>query len=116
MQEQNQDQIQPQDLPILRSISLGLRVMGSELHWSIIRGLRGWEIKQMQNRLQQEYQELGKLNRQKEQGQADSDQEQKMELCKQQIDFLERELQFLQQELQRVRQDMLTQRCSKWEI
>jgi hypothetical protein len=116
MQELNQDRIQAQDMPIWRSISLTLRVMASELYWSLLRGLRNWEIKQLQKRLHREYQELGRLNRQKEQGQADSEQEQQMELCRQQIDFLERELQFLQQELQRVRQDLVTNRCSKWEI
>ncbi|MFP4392312.1 MAG: hypothetical protein ACLFOA_06190 [Desulfohalobiaceae bacterium] len=116
MQMQNKGQIQAQDLPVWRSISLALRVIGSELHWSLIRGLRNWEIKQLQRRLRKEYQELGRLKRQKELGQAADDQEQAIELCNQQIDFLEKELQFLQQELQRVREDLVSQRRSKWGI
>ncbi|MFP4629265.1 MAG: hypothetical protein ACLFMQ_00940 [Desulfohalobiaceae bacterium] len=116
MQDHYQDQIQAQDLPILRAISLGLRVMGSELHWSIIRRLRNWEIRQLHNRLQREYQELGRLNRNQEQDQASQNLEQDMQLCRQQIDFLERELEYLQQELNRSRQEMLEQRRSKWAV
>lgn len=110
------NEIQARDLPLWRSVSLGIKVIFSEVHWSIVKGLRSWEIKQLQKRLRKEYQDLGRLNRQKELGQEGPDTEQEVDLCREQIDFLEKELKFLQQELERVRTETLDYRRQKWEI
>ena len=96
-------------LSTLQSIPLTLKIIGSELRWSIVRFLRSLEIRQMEKRLNTEYQKLGKLSAsQSGNGSAEA------ELCQKQIDFLEKELLFLKQELTDLRMDLINKRCRKW--
>lgn len=96
-------------LSTLQSIPLTLKIIGSELRWSIVRFLRSLEIRQMEKRLNTEYQKLGKLSA----SQSGNDSAE-AELCQKQIDFLEKELLFLKQELTDLRMDLINKRCRKW--
>lgn len=96
-------------LSTLQSIPLTLKIIGSELRWASVRFLRSLEIRQMEKRLNTEYQKLGKLSA--SQSQNDSAE---AELCQKQIDFLEKELLFLKQELTDLRMDLINKRCRKW--
>ncbi|MDZ7761894.1 MAG: hypothetical protein U5L00_16780 [Desulfovermiculus sp.] len=93
----------------LTSIPLTLKIIGSELRWAIVRFLRSLEIRQMEKRLNAEYQKLGKLSASKS-----KDDSVEAELCQKQIDFLEKELLFLKQELTDLRMDLINKRCRKW--
>ena len=97
-----------QHLSIVNAIPLTIKLIGSELRWSVLRFLRSLEIKQMQKRLQKEYRKLGELSASRD-GDADE-----VALCQKQIDFLEKEITFLKQELTSLRQDIITKRCRKW--
>jgi hypothetical protein len=98
-------------LSTLQSIPLTLKIIGSELRWSIVRFLRSLEIRQMEKRLNTEYQKLGKLLA----SQSGNDSAE-AELCQKQIDFLEKELLFLKQELTDLRMDLINKRCRKWDL
>ncbi len=99
-----------------QTIVLGWKVLLSEIHWQILRGLRSWEIRQLEQRLQREYQSLGRLlsNRSKDQEIDDSNAE--VETCQKQIDFLASEINFLKQELNNLRETIVEQRCQKWSL
>lgn len=105
---------QNSDLSFVRCLSLGFKVVLEEIHWNIIRGLRAWEIKQLNQRLQREYQIMGKLTLGKTE---DSDQqESEIDLCKKQIEFLEQEIDFLKKDLNDLRENIILQRRQKWGI
>ncbi|MFO7801212.1 MAG: hypothetical protein R6V55_02820 [Desulfovermiculus sp.] len=93
----------------LKAIPLTLKLVGSELRWGVVRFLRSIEIRQMEKRLNTEYQKLGQIA-----FAQDKDNAAEAELCQQQIDFLEKELMFLKQELTDLRQDLINKRCRKW--
>ncbi|MFO7877652.1 MAG: hypothetical protein R6U55_13820 [Desulfovermiculus sp.] len=93
----------------LEAIPLTLKLIGSELRWAVVRYLRSIEIRQMEKRLNKEYQKLGQLL-----AASEKNNDAEAELCQKQIDFLEKELKFLKQELTDLRQDMINKRCRKW--
>jgi cell division protein FtsB len=97
-----------QTMSTLEAIPLTLKLIGSELRWAVVRSLRSIEIRQMEKRLNKEYQKLGQLSAQ---GQNNADE---VTLCQKQIDFLGKELMFLKQELTDLRQDVINKRCRKW--
>jgi hypothetical protein len=45
---------------IVKPVTTGFRLLFSETKWVFIRGFRRWEIRQMEKRLAEEYQNLGK--------------------------------------------------------
>lgn len=103
-------------LPLLKSLQLGIKVLVSELHWNIIKGLRTWEIKQMNSRLLREYQRLGQLVVQQDKNPEQEGLEKNLEEAKSQVEFLEGELAFLKNDLAKVREDMLKKRTENWGI
>lgn len=100
----------------VQTILLGWKVLLSELHWQILRGLRSWEIRQIEQRLQREYQTLGRLLSNRKQDQESEDSDSEVELCQKQIDFLTKEIDFLKQELNNLRVTIVDQRCQKWSL
>lgn len=98
-----------QTVTTLEAIPLTMKLIASELRWSVVRFLRSIEIRQLEKRLAKEYQQLGQISAgQKKKTNSDT------ELCQKQIDFLEKELLFLKQELTDLRNDMVVKRCRKW--
>ena len=98
-----------QTVTTLEAIPLTMRLIASELRWSVVRFLRSIEIRQLEKRLAKEYQQLGQISA----GQKKKT-DNGTELCQKQIDFLEKELLFLKQELTDLRNDMIVKRCRKW--
>jgi hypothetical protein len=98
-----------QTVTTLGAIPLTMKLIASELRWSVVRFLRSIEIRQLEKRLAREYQQLGQISASQKKN-ADND----TELCQKQIDFLEKELLFLKQELTDLRNDMIVKRCRKW--
>lgn len=105
-----------QQLPIAQAVSLGFKVLFSELHWQILRGLRIWEIKQMRSRLSKEYEKLGKLLESQGGGSEGSDRQSEIDICRKQIDFLSREVEHLQSQLRNLRRDIIAKRRKKWNV
>ncbi len=101
------------ELSFWETFTLGIRVLFSEMHWHLLRGLRVWEIKQLNKRLEKEYQKMGELSRQEVE---DSEIQSQKELCNNQIEFLEKEIDFLENELQRLRNDNIAKRRQKWGV
>ncbi|MFW5970752.1 MAG: hypothetical protein ACOCQT_01500 [Desulfovermiculus sp.] len=93
----------------LETIPLTVKLIGSELRWAVVRYLRSIEIRQMEKRLNKEYQKLGQLL-----AASAKNNSAEAELCQKQIDFLAKELKFLKQELTDLRQDLINKRCRKW--
>jgi hypothetical protein len=105
-----------QQLSIVQTLSLGFKVLISEIHWQILRGLRSWEIRQMRSRLAKEYERLGKLLETQAGGAADGDRQAELDLCRKQIDFLTREVDHLQTQLWKLRRDIIARRRTKWGV
>ncbi len=101
---------QSEQISFFGAVSLGLKVLFSELYWQTLRGLRLWEIRQMQSRLSREYEKLGRLLEDQDREEMDPD----IDLCRKQIDFLSKEVEFLQSQLQKLRQDLISRRIQKW--
>ena len=101
------------ELSFLEAFTLGIRVIISEIHWQLLRGLRVWEIKQLKRRLEKEYQKMGQLSRQAEENPETQSQK---ELCNNQIEFLEKEIDFLEKELEKLRKDIISRRRQKWVV
>jgi cob(I)alamin adenosyltransferase len=93
---------------LLKSISLSIKVLVSEIHWNIIKGLRKWEIKELKKRLDREYLTLGKLTFHL--NEKDDEQKSQVELTKQQIEFLEKEIKSLENELVNLREQIIKNR------
>jgi len=105
-----------EQLPISQALSLGFKVLFSEIHWQILRGLRLWEIKQMHSRLSKEYEKLGKLLESQSAGTSDNDRQSEIDLCRKQVDFLSREVEHLQTQLRNLRRDIIAKRRKKWDV
>jgi hypothetical protein len=103
-------------LSIPRTLSLGIRVVLSEIHWSILRALRAWEIRQLRKRLEREYRSFGQLTASRERRGSDTDLDSEIELCRKQIDFLEKEVEHLRQDLSDLRRNKVRNRRSKWAV
>ncbi len=113
MTEPTQSQTQTVDMTLDRTLILGVKVIFSELWWSVIRWLRSLEIRQMEKRLKREYETLGKLQQKAEKDALSRDEE---SLCLKQIDFLSSELDHLRSDLQNLRQSMIDRRRQKWRV
>lgn len=116
MTEPTQSQTQTVDMTLDRTLILGVKVIFSELWWSVIRWLRSLEIRQMEKRLKREYETLGKLQQKAEKDALSRDEESEESLCLKQIDFLSSELDHLRSDLQNLRQSMIDRRRQKWRV
>jgi len=101
------------ELSFLEAFTLGIKVIFSEIHWHLLRGLRLWEIKQLKRRLENEYQKMGQLSRKESETQEFESQK---ELCNNQIEFLEKEIEFLEKELEKLHNDIISKRRQKWVV
>ena len=99
-----------------QTVVLGWKVLLSEIHWHILRGLRLWEIRQIEQRLQKEYQTLGRLLSSQDKDKENEHGNEEVEFCQKQIDFLAKEIEFLKQELNNLRDSIIGQRCRKWSL
>ncbi|MCF8085525.1 MAG: hypothetical protein K9J48_01405 [Desulfohalobiaceae bacterium] len=104
------------DISMARAVPLGFKVLFSEIHWEILRGLRNWEIADLQKRLAKEYERLGQLLEQEGSESAKSKQQSEIDLCRKQIAFLSREVEHLQTQLRNLRQDIIAKRRKKWDV
>ncbi len=104
-------------LDILR---LGLLVLGSELRWIVLRGLRELEIRQMRKRLNQEYLTLGRCAERMsltDAGTAEAEQLQRDNaLSLGQVAFLKQEIALLEKERERSRGEYVRRRVSNWNL
>lgn len=110
-----------QNMPLHRAFWLGLKVMGSELTWLILLGLRNWEIAQLRKRLHQEYHGLGMIIAAAAGLQlAKNDQElnifDEKELALKQIAFLLDEIAYLKARLLDERAEYVRRRVQKWKL
>jgi hypothetical protein len=92
----------------LRTFLLGLRVLGSELAWLLILAMRRIEIKQMRKRLDEEYLLLGRLTRERPEG------DEERELARRQVDFLGEEIAMLRDDLDARRREWIDARVARW--
>jgi hypothetical protein len=91
-------------LNIFKPVVTGFKLMASESKWIFIRGFRRWEIRQMEKRLAEEYQTLGKSYAQSQADGRDFDPKaSENDLTLRQVAFLREELAHLEQDLDATR-------------
>ena len=91
-------------LGLFDSISIGIKVVLSEIYWVILKALRQWEIKELKKRLDKEYITLGRLTI------NDPKNQKEIRVCKEQIKFLSNEVEFLEKDLSRIRKKIIKKR------
>ncbi len=89
---------------LFKTISMGIKVLLSEIYWVILKGLRKWEIYDLKKRLNNEYAEFGRLTF------HDPQNKKEIKVCTEQIEFLKNEIEFLENEIKRIREDILKKR------
>lgn len=82
---------------------LGLRVLGSELFWTLVRAMRRLEIRQLRKRLREESALL-----------ATAQNDAARDLSARQTAFLQEEIDFLEREMDAKRADMIARRTAAW--
>lgn len=93
---------------LLTPVVNGFKVLASEAKWRAIRGFRRWEIKQLEKRLAEEYQTLGKSYAQAAaQGTEFDPKTSDNDLTLRQITFLQEEIIHLEQDLTAAREDFV---------
>ncbi|MCF8104985.1 MAG: hypothetical protein K9K64_05845 [Desulfohalobiaceae bacterium] len=102
-------------LNVWQTFVLGVKVLGGELYWNVLKLLRRFEIRELEKRLAREYETLGRLQAGKIEGDEGVLQEEK-ELCLKQVAFLEKEIAFLKDELLGLRDSIVEHRREKWNI
>jgi len=113
MRDSQEETVQQPRISFFRAVPLGLKVLLSEIYWQLLKGLRTWEIRQMQSRLNREYEKLGRLLEEQTKG-VREERDSEIELCRKQIDFLSREVHHLQEQLGNLRNDLLLRRKRAW--
>ncbi|MBU1001266.1 MAG: hypothetical protein KKE73_01955 [Proteobacteria bacterium] len=101
---------------VLGNLKVGLKVLFTELKWTVSKMVRGYEIKQMDRRLEEEYALLGKLARQRMDSgnkQAAMPRDGEAGIILSQIEFLEQEIKFLHREIDTSREETLQRRKSE---
>jgi hypothetical protein len=103
------------------NVSLGLRVVGSELKWLFLRILRNWEISQLRRRLEQEYALLGRTEAEAagldvSASPARTHIFDEKELALKQIAFLLDEIGFLSTQIQEERSAYIEHRVREWNV
>lgn len=96
---------------LLQPVVNGFKVLASETKWVFIKGVRRWEIRQMEKRLVEEYQNLGKsyATAQAKGGLFDP-QTSDNDLTLKQIAFLREEITHLEQDLASTRAEYVKKR------
>ncbi len=90
---------------------LGLRVLGSEITWMLLRLLAGLEIRQLESRLRKERKEHERLRTLWLAGRAEGED---MLLAARQAEFLSEELDFLRKEIPVRRERFEASRKERW--
>lgn len=110
---------QPAGKGILSNLLDGLKVVGSEIKWLALGGLRAFEIRRMEKRLDQEYQVLGKEVHEQAQSQKPGQGpgqgpvwDEKIQLSLKQIDFLQEEIAYLKEERKNFRREFVSSRTN----
>jgi len=99
---------------IVKPVVNGFKLLASEAKWVFIRSFRGWEIRQMQKRLAEEYQTLGKSYAASMAcGEAFDPKHSDNDLTLKQIAFLQEEVGHLEQELGATRAEYIKNRTSE---
>ncbi len=106
----------PASRGILGNLLYGLKVVGSEIKWLALGGLRAFEIHRMEKRLDQEYQAVGKKVHEQakahDPGQGRPVRDEKVQLALKQIDFLQEEIAYLKEERKNFRREFVSQRAN----
>ena len=93
---------------ITKPVVNGFKLLASETRWVFIRGLRRWEIRQMEKRLAEEYVNLGKSYAACQiKGEAFDPKTSDNDLTLKQISFLQEEVAHLEQELDATRAEFV---------
>jgi ParB-like chromosome segregation protein Spo0J len=93
---------------ITKPVVNGFKLLASETRWVFIRGLRRWEIRQMEKRLAEEYMNLGKSYAAcQAKGEAFDPKTSDNDLTLKQIGFLQEEVAHLEQELAATRAEFV---------
>jgi ParB-like chromosome segregation protein Spo0J len=93
---------------ITKPVVNGFKLLASETRWVFIRGLRRWEIRQMEKRLAEEYVNLGKSYAAcQAKGEAFDPKASDNDLTLKQISFLQEEVAHLEQELAATRAEFV---------
>ncbi|BBD07873.1 hypothetical protein [Desulfovibrio ferrophilus] len=101
---------------ILDNLKVGLKVLFDELKWTVSKMVRGYEIKQMNRRLEKEYALLGKLARQRMDSgdkKAAMPRDGEAGIILSQIEFLEQEMEFLSKDIDTSREQDIQRRTSE---
>ncbi len=89
---------------MIKPVTTGFKLLASETRWVFIRSVRRWEIRQMEKRLAEEYQNLGKnFAESRAKGEAFDPGTSDNDLTLKQIAFLREELAHLEQDLEATR-------------
>ena len=89
---------------IVKPVVTGFKLLVSETKWVFIQGFRRWEIRQMEKRLAEEYQNLGKSYAESQaKGEAFDPKTSDNDLTLKQVAFLREELAHLEKELEATR-------------
>ena len=89
---------------MIKPVTTGMKLLASESKCVFIRGFRRWEIRQMEKRLAEEYQNLGKSFADcRSKGAAFDPSASDNDLTLKQIDFLREELAHLEKDLESTR-------------
>ena len=87
------------DMGVFGALTLGLTVLGSELKWLAVKGVRSFELRQLRRRLDEEYALLGRLTAElAAAGESASQGHEDVRLALGQIDFLREEIARLEDE------------------
>ena len=93
---------------ITKPVVNGFKLLASETRWVFIRGLRRWEIRQMEKRLAEEYMNLGKSYAAcQANGEAFDPKTSDNDLTLKQISFLQEEVAHLEQDLAATRAEFV---------
>lgn len=98
---------------LLNPVLNGFKVIASETKWVFVKGIRRWEIKQMEKRLAEEYQTLGKnCAATYAKGDDFDPKSSDNDLALKQIEFLREEIAHLEQDLAATRSEYIRNRMS----
>ena len=101
---------------IAKPVVNGFKLLASEGKWVFIKGFRSWEIRQMEKRLVEEYQNLGKSYAESQtKGAAFDPKASDNDLTLKQISFLQEEIAHLEQELASTRTEYFKSRTDEGE-
>lgn len=99
---------------MIKPVTTGFKLLASETRWVFIRSVRRWEIRQMEKRLAEEYQNLGRnYADSRDKGEAFDPGTSDNDLTLKQIAFLREELAHLEQDLESTRLDYVRGRTQE---